>query len=68
MSVEAYHKKMENLIEYREGVFPEDNTNSNQDDAFTLEMENPTELNFLLNDLEKQRVGLLYSIQNRSFF
>ena len=36
MSVEAYHKKMENLIEYREGVFPEDNTNSNQDDAFTF--------------------------------
>ena len=35
-SIEGYHKKMNNLIEYKEGVFPEDNTNSSQDDAFTF--------------------------------
>ena len=35
-SVELYYKNMENLIEYKEGVLPEDNTNTNSDDAFTF--------------------------------
>ena len=35
-SVEAYYKEMTNLIEYKEGVLPEDNTNSNSDDAFAF--------------------------------
>lgn len=35
-SIEVYHKKMDNLIEYKEGVFPEDNTNTSSDDAFTF--------------------------------
>ena len=32
-SIEAYYKEMTNLIEYKEGVLPEDNTNSSSDDA-----------------------------------
>ncbi len=35
-SIEAYYKEMTNLIEYKEGVLPEDNTNSNSDDSFTF--------------------------------
>ena len=33
----AITKEMSNLIEYKEGVLPEDNTNSSSDDAFYLE-------------------------------
>ena len=35
-SIEAYYKNMTNLIEYKEGVLPEDNTNSSSDDAFVF--------------------------------
>ena len=35
-SIEAYYKEMTNLIEYKEGVLPEDNTNSGSDDAFAF--------------------------------
>ncbi|OUV75956.1 MAG: TonB-dependent receptor [Flavobacteriales bacterium TMED123] len=35
-SIEAYFKEMTNLIEYKEGVLPEDNTNSSSDDAFVF--------------------------------
>ncbi len=35
-SIESYYKEMTNLIEYKEGVLPEDNTNSNSDNAFTF--------------------------------
>jgi len=35
-SLEAYYKDMTNLIEYKEGVLPEDNTNTDSDDAFTF--------------------------------
>ena len=35
-SVEVYYKEMTNLIEYKEGVLPEDNTNSSSDDAFAF--------------------------------
>jgi hypothetical protein len=35
-SLEAYYKEMTNLIEYREGYLPEDNTNSSGDDSFTF--------------------------------
>ena len=35
-SVEAYYKEITNLIEYKEGVLPEDNTNTNSDDAFVF--------------------------------
>lgn len=35
-SIEVYYKEMENLIEYKEGVLPEDNTNSSSDNSFTF--------------------------------
>ena len=35
-SIEAYYKEITNLIEYKEGVLPEDNTNTNSDDAFVF--------------------------------
>ena len=35
-SIEGYYKEMENLIEYKEGVLPEDNTNQSSDNAFTF--------------------------------
>lgn len=35
-SLEGYYKEMTNLIEYREGYLPEDNTNSSSDDSFTF--------------------------------
>ena len=35
-SIEAYHKKMNNLIEYKEGALPEDNTNTSSDNSFTF--------------------------------
>jgi hypothetical protein len=35
-SIEAYYKEMTNLIEYKEGVLPEDNTNSDSDDSFAF--------------------------------
>ena len=35
-SIEVYFKEMTNLIEYKEGVLPEDNTNSSSDDAFVF--------------------------------
>ena len=31
-----YYKQINNLIEYKEGVQPEDNTNTNSDGAFTF--------------------------------
>ena len=35
-SLEAYYKEMTNLIEYREGFLPEDNTNQSSDNSFTF--------------------------------
>ena len=35
-SIEAYYKEMTNLIEYKAGVLPEDNTNSSSDGAFAF--------------------------------
>tara|TARA_B100001093_G_scaffold520485_1_gene616571 strand:+ start:2066 stop:4411 length:2346 start_codon:yes stop_codon:yes gene_type:complete len=35
-SIETYYKEITNLIEYKEGVLPEDNTNTNSDDAFVF--------------------------------
>ncbi|MBC8265356.1 MAG: TonB-dependent receptor [Flavobacteriales bacterium] len=35
-SIELYYKDMENLIEYKEGAFPEDNANGSQDELLTF--------------------------------
>tara|TARA_Y100000589_G_scaffold330560_1_gene380614 strand:- start:3265 stop:5607 length:2343 start_codon:yes stop_codon:yes gene_type:complete len=52
-SLEAYHKKMKNLIEYKEGVLPEDNTNTSSDDSFTFGSGNSYGLEFFI----KKRLG-----------
>ena len=52
-SIEAYHKKMNNLIEYKEGVFPEDNSNTDSDDSFTFGSGESYGLEFFI----KKRVG-----------
>ena len=36
LPLKAYHKKMDNLIEYKEGALPEDNTNTASDNSFTF--------------------------------
>ena len=36
ISIEAYYKEMTNLIEYKEGVLPEDNTNTSSDGSFAF--------------------------------
>ena len=52
-SIEAYHKNIDNLIEYKEGVFPEDNTNSSSDNAFTFGSGESYGLEFFI----KKRLG-----------
>ncbi|MEE2930967.1 MAG: TonB-dependent receptor [Bacteroidota bacterium] len=34
VSIEGYYKEMTNLIEYKEGILPEDNSNTSSDDSF----------------------------------
>ena len=51
--LEAYHKKMKNLIEYKEGVFPEDNTNTSSDNSFTFGTGDSYGLEFFI----KKRLG-----------
>ena len=38
-SLEGYYKEMTNLIEYKEGFLPEDNTNQSSDNSFTFKLE-----------------------------
>ena len=52
-SIEAYHKKMNNLIEYKEGALPEDNTNTASDDSFTFGSGESYGLEFFI----KRRIG-----------
>ena len=52
-TVEAYHKKMDNLIEYKEGALPEDNTNTASDESFTFGDGESYGLEFFI----KRRVG-----------
>ena len=52
-SVEAYHKKMKNLIEYKEGALPEDNTNTSSDNSFTFGTGDSYGLEFFI----KKRLG-----------
>ena len=52
-SIEAYHKKMDNLIEYKEGALPEDNTNTSSDNSFTFGNGESRGLEFFI----KRRLG-----------
>ena len=56
-SIEAYYKEMTNLIEYKEGVLPEDNTNSNSDDAFTFGDGDSYGLEFLVKKNKGKTTG-----------
>ena len=60
---------MENLIEYKEGVFPEDNTNGSQEGSFTFGSGHPKVLKFLLKSKRKINwMDWLYILKNRSNF
>jgi hypothetical protein len=52
-SIEAYHKNMDNLIEYKEGALPEDNSNTSSDDSFTFGSGTSYGLEFFV----KKRIG-----------
>jgi hypothetical protein len=52
-SIEGYHKKMDNLIEYKEGALPEDNTNTSSDQSFTFGSGESYGLEFFI----KKRLG-----------
>ena len=56
-SIEAYYKEMTNLIEYKEGILPEDNTNSNSDDAFTFGDGDSYGLEFLVKKNKGKTTG-----------
>ena len=69
-SIEGYYKKMNNLIEYKEGVFPEDNTNTNQDDGFTFGDGYSYGLEFFIKKTKGKTtgwVGYTISKTNRNF-
>ena len=58
-SIEAYYKEITNLIEYKEGVLPEDNTNTNSDDAFVFGDGDSYGVELLIKKIkEKQLAGL----------
>ena len=56
-SIEAYYKEMTNLIEYKEGVLPEDNTNSSSDDAFAFGDGDSYGVEFLLKKNKGKTTG-----------
>jgi len=56
-SIEAYYKEMTNLIEYKEGVLPEDNTNSSSDDAFAFGDGDSYGIEILLKKTEGKTTG-----------
>ena len=58
-SVEVYYKEMENLIEYKEGILPEDNTNSSSDDSFVFGDGNSYGIEFLIKKNKGRTTGWL---------
>ena len=56
-SIETYYKEMTNLIEYKEGVLPEDNTNSNSDDAFAFGNGDSYGIEFLIKKNKGKTTG-----------
>ncbi len=52
-SIEAYHKNMDKLIEYKEGALPEDNSNTSSDNSFTFGSGTSYGLEFFV----KKRIG-----------
>ena len=56
-SLEAYYKEMTNLIEYREGFLPEDNTNQSSDNSFTFGEGNSYGIELLLKKNQGKTTG-----------
>ena len=56
-SVEAYYKEITNLIEYKEGVLPEDNTNTNSDDAFVFGDGDSYGVELLIKKIKEKTTG-----------
>lgn len=64
-SLEAYYKEMTNLIEYREGYLPEDNTNSSSDDSFTFGDGESYGIEVLLKKIKGKTTGWIgYTLSN----
>ena len=63
-SMELYYKEMYNLIEYKEGILPEDNTNSSGDNSFTWNGDSGKELKFSLRNKGKMTGWLDILYQN----
>ena len=66
-SLEAYYKEMTNLIEYREGYLPEDNTNSSSDDSFTFGDGESYGIEVLLKKIKGKTTGWTLSKTTRYF-
>ena len=68
-SIEAYYKEMTNLIEYKEGVLPEDNTNSSSDDAFVFGEGDSYGIEFLIKKNKGKTTGWIgYTISKTTRF
>ncbi len=68
-SIEAYYKEMTNLIEYKEGVLPEDNTNSSSDDAFVFGDGDSYGIEFLIKKNKGKTTGWIgYTISKTTRF
>ena len=61
-SIEAYYKDMTNLIEYKEGVLREDNTNSSSDDAFVFGNGESYGAEFLIKKIKETTGWIGYTI------
>ena len=68
-SIEAYYKEMTNLIEYKEGVLPEDNTNSSSDDAFAFGDGESYGVEFLIKKTKGKTTGWIgYTLSKTTRF
>ena len=68
-SIEAYYKEMTNLIEYKEGVLPEDNTNTSNDDAFAFGNGDSYGIELLLKKNKGKTTGWIgYTLSKTTLF
>ena len=68
-SIETYYKEMTNLIEYKEGILPEDNTNSSSDDSFTFGNGDSYGIEFLIKKNKGKTTGWIgYTLSKTTRF
>ncbi|MEC7646055.1 MAG: TonB-dependent receptor, partial [Bacteroidota bacterium] len=68
-SIETYYKEMTNLIEYKEGVLPEDNTNSSSDDSFAFGNGDSYGIEFLIKKNKGKTTGWIgYTLSKTTRF